>query len=180
MAADKMDIDTPTPTTTAAPADTTPPPPSPERSVHPQFARVYDLFLTTYSIVIINNFALINQAVDDFDPRFTLRALRSIATLRKAPNFADALHIGIRHAFPKPQNHARKALEEVLPAMGKSAEQQSNGSVNGDGKDTSGGPVKELDALDVKESESAEVWAYLGVLVQVCLSSNPPSIDSTY
>lgn len=94
------------------------------------------------------------QAVDAFDPRFTLRALRSISTIRKAPNFPEALAIAIRTAFPKPQNNARRVLEECLP------EQYSvvrNGAAAANG-------VKEPE-----ESQVAEVWAYLGVLVQVRL-----------
>ncbi|EMC95517.1 hypothetical protein BAUCODRAFT_71146, partial [Baudoinia panamericana UAMH 10762] len=106
------------------------------------------------------NFHLINQAVDSFDSRFTLRALRSIATLRKRDNFTAALALGIRTAFPKPQNNARRVLEEMLPealrhAHGKDAHMQ-----NGDGaKD-----VKEPDVVEI-----AEVWAYLGLLLQVHL-----------
>ncbi|OTA25030.1 hypothetical protein BTJ68_12116 [Hortaea werneckii EXF-2000] len=46
--------------------------------------------------IITNNFTLLNAAVDAFDSRFTLRALRSISTLRKAPQ----LPRGHRHRHP--------------------------------------------------------------------------------
>jgi 26S proteasome regulatory subunit N3 len=111
-------------------------------------------------IVIINNFHLINQAVDAFDPRFTLRALRSIATIRKADNFAEALAIGIRTAFPKQHNNARRVLEEMLPESAKS----TSGSEAAKGAETNG----KKEEKDVDVVEIAEVWAYLGVLVQVC------------
>ncbi|KAK5704262.1 26S proteasome non-ATPase regulatory subunit [Elasticomyces elasticus] len=105
--------------------------------------------------IISTNFALINQAVDSFDPRFTLRALRSIATLRKREDFAQALGAGIRQAFPKESNNARRVLEEMLP---ESVRQQQNGSAETNGKKD-----------EVEVVEIAEVWAYLGVLVQVYL-----------
>jgi len=106
-----------------------------------------------FSTVILNHFALINQAVASFDPRFTLRALRSISTIRKADNFPQALAIAIRTAFPRPQHSARKVLEEMLPV---DAASQQNGTAEGHGQDSK---------LEV--AEVAEVWAYLGLLVQV-------------
>ncbi|KAK5115729.1 hypothetical protein LTR62_000818 [Meristemomyces frigidus] len=106
--------------------------------------------------IIINNFNLINQAVDAFDARFTLRALRSIATIRKADNFAEAIGVGIRTAFPKPQNNARRVLEDMLPESAKSVQGVSGTETNGH--------VQEKDIVEI-----AEVWAYLGVLVQVYL-----------
>ena len=77
------------------------------------------------SLVIINNFELIKQAVDAFDSRFTLRALRSISTLRKSDKFAEAIVQGIRTAFPKPNMGARKVLESMLP---ESATSMQNGT----------------------------------------------------
>ncbi|KAK4498093.1 hypothetical protein PRZ48_010749 [Zasmidium cellare] len=102
--------------------------------------------------IITNNFALINQAVDNFDSRFTLRALRSIATLRKASNFPDALIAGIRTAYPKASNRGRQILEELLPEK-----HQQNGTSASAGKETQ------------EEQTHPEIWAYLGVLVQVYL-----------
>lgn len=103
--------------------------------------------------VILNHFTLINQAVASFDPRFTLRALRSISTIRKAENFPQALAIAIRTAFPRPQHNARKVLEEMLPV---DAVIQQNGTGEGQGQDGK-----------LETAEVAEVWAYLGLLVQV-------------
>ncbi|KAK4903259.1 26S proteasome non-ATPase regulatory subunit [Elasticomyces elasticus] len=109
--------------------------------------------------IISTNFALINQAVDSFDPRFTLRALRSIATLRKREDFAQALGAGIRQAFPKESNNARRVLEEMLP---ESVRGQQNGSATSVAE--TNGKKDEVEVVEI-----AEVWAYLGVLVQVYL-----------
>lgn len=103
--------------------------------------------------VIQNNLNFINSAVDSFDSRFTLRALRSISTLRKAPNFAEAIVLGIRTAYPKPSNKGRQILEELLPEKVKTTQ---NGTA-GKEKD---GPEQDV---------YPEVWAYLGVLLQVYL-----------
>lgn len=103
--------------------------------------------------VIINNFNLINAAVDVFDARFTLRALRNISTIRKASNFPEAIAIAIRTAFPKPTNNARRVLETMLPEQYKNVQ-------NGEAAGSDG--VKDPDVVEI-----AEVWAYLGVLVQV-------------
>lgn len=93
------------------------------------------------------------QAVDAFDPRFTLRALRNLSTIRKADNFAEAIVVGIRAAFPKPQNTARKVLEEMLPEK---VTKMQNAAA-----------AAAAAAKDPEETQVAEVWAYLGVLVQV-------------
>ena len=100
----------------------------------------------------MNNFALLNQAVDSFDSRFILRALRSISTLRKASNFAEVILLGIRTAYPKPSNRGRQILEELLPEQ-----HTQNGTSVPNGKDK--------DSLE--EQTNPEIWAYLGVLVQV-------------
>lgn len=89
--------------------------------------------------------------MDSFDSRFTLRALRSIATLRKAPNFPEALLQGIRTAYPKSSNRGRQILEELLP----SKHVAQNGA---------SGKEKEPE-----EQTHPEVWSYLGVLTQVYL-----------
>lgn len=107
--------------------------------------------------VITNNFDLIRQAVDAFDSRFTLRALRSTSTLRKSDKFAEAIVHGIRIAFPKPNMGARKVLEAMLP---KSATAVQNG--------TSTPSAKDKDASE--EQQLPEIWAYLGILVQVSIS----------
>ena len=106
------------------------------------------------STVIINSFDLIRQAVDAFDSRFTLRALRSTSTLRKSDKFAEAMVQGIRTAFPKPNMGARKVLEEMLPD---SVTAMQNGVASSAEKAKEGGEDQQL----------PEIWAYLGILVQV-------------
>ena len=106
--------------------------------------------------VITNNFDLIRQAVDAFDSRFTLRALRSTSTLRKSDKFTEAIVHGIRTAFPKPNMGARKVLEAMLPDK---ATAMQNGTSTPSGK--------EKDASE--EQQLPEIWAYLGILVQVSI-----------
>lgn len=108
--------------------------------------------------VITNNFDLIRQAVDAFDPRFTLRALRSTSTLRKSDKFTQAIVHGVRTAFPKPNMGARKVLEAMLPD---SATAVQNGVST---------PAGDKDASE--EQQLPEIWAYLGVLVQVSMAIN--------
>ena len=104
--------------------------------------------------VITNNFDLIRQAVDGFDSRFTLRALRSISTLRKSSKFPEAIVTGIRTAFPKASMGARKVLEEMLP-------KEALSSQNGVSTESS------REKGTSEEQQLPEIWAYLGILVQV-------------
>ena len=106
----------------------------------------------------MNNFALITQAVDAFDPRFTLRALRSISTIRKASGLGHGLAVAIRTAFPSPKNNARRVLEDMLPVQYSQQQSNGNGSATTNGKDAKDGE---------SDTQIAEVWAYLGVLMQV-------------
>ncbi|KXT13061.1 hypothetical protein AC579_3468 [Pseudocercospora musae] len=105
--------------------------------------------------IIQNNLTFINQAVDNFDSRFTLRALRSISSLRKAPTFPEAIVLGIRTAYPNPSNRGRQILEELLPAKHR---KQTNGTA---------APAKSKDGAE--QDPHPEVWSYLGVLLQVYL-----------
>jgi 26S proteasome regulatory subunit N3 len=101
--------------------------------------------------VIVNNLSLVVQAVDNFDSRFTLRALRSIYTLRKSDRFAEAIVHGIRTAYPKASNRGRQILEDQLPSK---AVKQAPASA-----------TKEKDGQE--EQTLPEIWSYLGVLIQV-------------
>ena len=65
--------------------------------------------------------------------------------------------MGIRTAFPKPSNNARRVLEEMLPESVRQTGQQANG-----GAEVNGKAEVEKDVVEI-----AEVWAYLGLLVQV-------------
>ena len=112
-------------------------------------------------VVIINNFTLLRQAVEAFDSRFTLRALRSLSTLRKSDRFAEAITLGVRTAFPKPNMGARKVLEEMLPEN-----VTSNKELNGVADE---GKKEEKKKDGEEEQQLPEIWAYLGILVQVCL-----------
>ena len=69
---------------------------------------------------------------------------------------------GIRTAFPKPSMGARKVLEEMLPDT-VTAIQNGVGASAGKEKD---GP---------EEQQLPEIWAYLGVLVQV--SAQPTALQ---
>lgn len=100
--------------------------------------------------VIIDNFGLLSQAVETFDSRFTLRALRSISTIRKSKDAATAILVALRTAFPNPNYPARRVLESLLP-------QNKEVSQNGTSKASK----------DSDEEQIPEIWSYLGVLVQV-------------
>lgn len=76
--------------------------------------------------------------------------------MRKSDKFGEAVVTGVRTAFPKSNTGARRVLEEMLPAQGVS---NQNGVSAGKEKDS-------------QEEQLPEVWAYLGILVQV--SSPPP------
>ncbi|KAM0717817.1 hypothetical protein Q7P37_006149 [Cladosporium fusiforme] len=102
--------------------------------------------------IIIDNFDLLSQAVETFDSRFTLRALRSISTIRKSKDAATAILIALRTAFPNPNYPARRVLESLLP-------QNKEASPNGATKANKDGD----------EEQIPEIWSYLGVLVQVYL-----------
>lgn len=97
--------------------------------------------------------------MEAFDGRFTLRALRSISTLRKSDRFAEAITLGVRTAFPKPNMGARKVLEEMLPES-VTSNKELNGVADEGKKDDKKKDVEE-------EQQLPEVWAYLGILVQV-------------
>lgn len=75
--------------------------------------------------------------------------------MRKSDRFAEAIVLGVRTAFPKANMGARKVLEEMLP---ESATTMQNGVADGEKKD------KEKDG---DEQQAPEIWAYLGILVQV-------------
>jgi len=101
----------------------------------------------------VSNFALLEQAVGQFDGRFTLRVLRSISTTRKSPHFTEALTNAIANLYTSfPDAPSRSFL---LTALG----QNKIGTTNGDAshKAGSGEPLP-------------EAIVYLAILVQVCLS----------
>ncbi|KAF2152668.1 26S proteasome non-ATPase regulatory subunit 3 [Myriangium duriaei CBS 260.36] len=101
---------------------------------------------------IVANFALLDQAVNQFDGRFTLRVLRSIPGTRKSPHFTEALSNAITHLYSSnTDSPAKKFLLTGLGANGA-------GVTNGDAahKPSSGEPLPES-------------FAYLAILVQIHL-----------
>ena len=97
---------------------------------------------------ITANFALLEQAVSQFDGRFTLRVLRSISSARKSPHFLESLTDAINTLYAShPESPAKDFLTS---ALGKS----KGGSTNGDSKPGQGEPLP-------------EAFVYLSVLVQV-------------
>lgn len=104
-------------------------------------------------VVITDNFQLLVQAVEAFDSRFTLRALRSISTIRKAKNLPVPILLAIRTAYPNPQTQQRRILESVLPNEVKT---QLNGA---------SAPA----AKGGEEEQPDEIFSYLGVLIQVMI-----------
>ena len=97
---------------------------------------------------ITANFALLEQAVSQFDGRFTLRVLRSISSTRKSPHFLESLTNAINTLYAsQPDSPAKRFLTTAL-GQGKS------GSANGDTKAGHG-------------DASPEAFVYLAILVQV-------------
>ena len=99
---------------------------------------------------ITANFALLEQAVSQFDGRFTLRVLRSISSARKSSHFLESLTDAINTLYAShPESPAKHFLTN---ALGKSKSE----SINGDSKTGQGEPLP-------------EAFVYLAVLVQVRL-----------
>jgi len=97
------------------------------------------------------NFPLLEQALAQFDARFTLRVLRSISAIRKSPHFLEALTQTISTTYSLQTDSESKAL--LLNAIGQVA------TANGAAKSKSG-RAEEL---------TEETFAYLAILVQVCM-----------
>lgn len=113
------------------------------------------------SLDIKNNFTLLERAVTHFDPRFTLRALRSISSLRKNLS-ADVLAQTIVETYPS----TNATASFVLGAIGKSSafeEASAEQSMDVDTESTSKTSTKEI---------LPEIDAYLSILVQIYLYDN--------
>jgi 26S proteasome regulatory subunit N3 len=114
------------------------------------------------SIDIKNNFALLERAVSLFDARFSLRALRSISSIRKRLN-ADILAQVIADTYPA-SNSIAKGL---LTAIGRehatfNRQSSSETEIDSDSKASSKPGVKK----EPKEN-IPEIDIFLGILVQV-------------
>jgi len=104
------------------------------------------------SSAITANFALLEQAISQFDARFTLRVLRSISSTRRSPHFAEALSNAIDTLYASHPDAPSKHF--LTTALGKSKGDGANGNTSQ--KPTAGEPL-------------AEHFVYLAILVQVCL-----------
>ncbi|TLS24535.1 hypothetical protein PpBr36_08256 [Pyricularia pennisetigena] len=117
---------------------------------------------------IKSNFALLDKAVALFDARFTLRALRSISSIRKRLT-ADILAQAIAETFP-PTAASGAAVKQLLLSIGKQdvqlgrqsgSEMEIDGDVKGQSKSSS----------SKKESKEIipEIDIFMGILTQVFL-----------
>ncbi|KAI0023428.1 putative proteasome regulatory particle subunit [Xylariomycetidae sp. FL0641] len=120
---------------------------------------------------IKSNFALLDRAVALFDSRFTLRALRSISSLRKRLT-PDVLAQAIAETFP-PTSSSASVAKQLLAALGKGdvslgRPSSTDMEVDSDPKPpTKNGSKKEKEA---KEKEIIpEIDIFLSILIQVHL-----------
>lgn len=112
------------------------------------------------SLVIKNNFALLEKAVALFDARYSLRALRSISTIRKTLN-ADILAKVISETY-QPSSSTAKNLLVAINKEGISVTGPASSEMDIDGKS----PAKNSAKKEAKEV-IPEIDIFLGILVQV-------------
>ncbi|KAK4982532.1 26S proteasome non-ATPase regulatory subunit [Elasticomyces elasticus] len=112
--------------------------------------------------IILNNFALLEQGVAQFDARFTLRALRSISTIRKS----SALPRPIIAAISKKYAAGDATAEHLISSLGQKHEVVINGGAgHQEQSQTNGTPNKNGASHEV----IPEISVYLGILIQVYL-----------
>jgi hypothetical protein len=106
------------------------------------------------SLAIKSNFSLLERAVTQFDSRFTLRALRSISTLRKHLN-ADVLSqvVSTTYAVSNP------SAGVLLKAIGLEAQQAVD-------------LMNSVEKAPGHKEPIPEIDIYLGILVQVSWPTN--------
>ncbi|KAK5661757.1 hypothetical protein OQA88_9858 [Cercophora sp. LCS_1] len=114
---------------------------------------------------IKSNFALLDRAIALFDARFSLRALRSISSIRKRLN-ADILAQAISETFPAnaPSSHIAKGLLLAIGRADVSLGRQSGPEMEVDSEPKSKNGAKK----EVKEI-IPEIDVFLGILTQVLL-----------
>ncbi|TLD29162.1 hypothetical protein PspLS_03387 [Pyricularia sp. CBS 133598] len=117
---------------------------------------------------IKSNFALLDKAVALFDARFTLRALRSISSIRKRLT-ADILAQAIAETFP-PTAASGDAVKQLLVSIGKQDVQlgRQSGSemeIDGDAK----GQSKSSSSKKESKEIIPEIDIFMGILTQVFL-----------
>lgn len=112
-----------------------------------------------------NNFSLLERGVAQFDARFTLRALRSISSLRKRLT-GEIICEAIISTYP-PNNPTARILiratglsDNVLSQIANQVSQESNGT-----KQDKKEPIPEIDV-------------YIAILIQVCSRSRASAVSS--
>ncbi|KAJ8128992.1 hypothetical protein O1611_g4642 [Lasiodiplodia mahajangana] len=115
---------------------------------------------------IKSNFALLDRAVALFDSRFTLRALRSISSLRKRLT-PDILAQAIAETFP-PTSASAGMAKQLLAAIGKSdvvlgRQPSMEMEIDSDSKTPKNGSKKETKDI------IPEIDIFLAILIQVYL-----------
>ncbi|KAI0160205.1 putative proteasome regulatory particle subunit [Xylariaceae sp. FL1272] len=126
---------------------------------------------TTQAISDIkSNFALLNRAVELFDSRFTLRALRSISSLRKRLS-PEILAQAIAETVP-PTSASAGVAKQLLAALGKgSMPLGRQPSTEMDIDSESKTPAKNGSKRENKDIYP-EIDVFLGILIQVYLYDN--------
>ncbi|KAI6365673.1 hypothetical protein MCOR25_005282 [Pyricularia grisea] len=117
---------------------------------------------------IKSNFALLDKAVALFDARFTLRALRSISSIRKRLT-ADILAQAIAETFP-PTAASGDAVKQLLSSIGKQDVQlgrQSGSEMEIDGE--AKGQSKSTSSKKENKEIIPEIDIFMGILTQVFL-----------
>ena len=116
-------------------------------------------------VAIRNSFALVERGVSHFDTRFTLRALRSISSLRKRFSY-KVIRDAILAVYPPSHQSARYLL--------RAAAQGSSSTTNGHTADSEDGENAMMVDTSVNQKGHTgkdivpEVEIYISVLIQVC------------
>lgn len=115
---------------------------------------------------IKSNFPLLERAVAHFDPRFSLRALRSISSIRKQLT-ADILIRVICEAFPS----SNPIVDQLLAAIRDNVKQPQDDQLSSEMEVDSGARSESASANRPAASKDIfpEVEVYLSILVQVLL-----------
>ncbi|KAI1323359.1 putative proteasome regulatory particle subunit [Xylariaceae sp. FL0255] len=117
---------------------------------------------------IKGNFALLDRAVALFDPRFTLRALRSISSLRKRLS-PEVLSQVIAQTFP-PTSASAPVAKQLLAAIGKAdvpLGRQPSAEMEIDGESKT--PPPKNGSKKENKDVNPEIDVFLGILIQVYL-----------
>jgi 26S proteasome regulatory subunit N3 len=111
------------------------------------------------------DFTLLERAVALFDARYTLRALRSISSIRKRLN-ADILAQVITETYPASSPAAKHFLTFIERENASFVQQTSEMEIDSDAKTTKSGAKKEQKEI------IPEIDIFLGILVQILFLDN--------